>query len=428
MSLLFKIKNKNNQIQTKMKMRTIVLLICMFIVILLAPIASPETQPSEDEIYYLPGDNTWEYTVINGEWRTREKGTSDEWLTFEKLSPENREAAIEKLNTEHPDAITTTQTYTHPVIEQYNLQADDLYMMGEIVYKVQADGGSVKAEFKVGDVFVGEDGHLYEVQADGTPEDIGPAEVKEAKPSLTMEKFGLFLDEWTYITSGYRGLSFFYSEPSWWLGYDETVMNILGGIDGWTSLACQSKITDAHEYGVAMSSTTSGAFAHIEGEKIKVNDYSSEELETYFLYKISLEVDPGPKYRGCDMKFKVYVQKPRRSVFKNSKTGLAYTFRVEKGNESVSYKGQGMVFKESETNYEKVCIHFTELDGHCLAGIEEGEELCNKIIDSGEKEIDLGDDPCEEFPLMINCWFGEEETTPTWTRAREEGEVDWGDW
>ncbi len=266
------------------------------------------------------------------------------------------------------------------------------------------------------------------VNSDGVKVD-SKEHAKSTKLAKDMAWFGLTLDEAAYITSGYRGLSMFYEEPSWWLGYDETLMNALGGIDGWTSEMCKGKISDATEYGIAMSSTTSGAFAHIEGEKIKVIDYSSETPTYDYLYKISLEVNPGPKIYGCDMKFKVYIQNPRRSVFKNSKTGLAYTFEVNKGNESVSYKGQNMVFKKSDTNYEEVCIDFIDLNGHCLVGIEEGDELCNKIVDGGEKKIDLGDDPCDAYPMMINCWSfeGEEETTER-IKVTEKGGALAGDW
>lgn len=402
-------------------------------------------QPSEDKIYNILGDNNWEYNLINNVWYTRKKNTDGDWLSLE-----NNEEANKVLDEEFPDARPDTETVEeggHPglwgaignIIQKLSAPQGEIDIDGDGNLDTWStdDKGTRTYVFGNGDeMIVYEDDSREEIiDGKGTKYDKdgniiakssdGGATWKELKD---MKWFGLKLDEWTYITSGYRGFSLFYDEPSWWLFYDETVMNVLGGIDGWTSEICKAKISDAHDSGIAMSSTTSGAFAHIEGEKIKVIDYSGETPETQFLYKISLEVDPGPEFGGCDMKFKVYIQKPRRSVFKNSKTGLAYTFKVEKGNESVSYKGQDMIFKQSKTNYEEVCIYFSELKGGCLAGIKEGEDLCNKLVDGGEKKIDLGEDPCDIYPLMINCWFRGEEEPYTETSEREEGEADWGDW
>jgi len=271
--------------------------------------------------------------------------------------------------------------------------------------------------------FIGEDGKRYVIGANGKPEEVSDWAWRSVR-------WGQFLDEATYITSGYRGLTFFYNEPKWLFGfYDETVMNILGGIeDGWSSLVCSSKISDTEESGIAMSESTTGAFAHIEGEKIKVINYSSEEPETYYLYKISFEVDPGPEIGGCDMEFKVYIQQPRRSVFRNSKTGGYYTFVLKKGNRSVAYIGANMIFKESKNNYQKVCIDFEKIAGGCLVGIGQDGELCADIIDGGEKSISLGEDPCDTFMhLHPICWFtgGEVEEEE---EQEEEFEEEVGPW
>lgn len=330
---------------------------------------------------------------------------------------------------ETQEDVEDTQT-TQPGDE---FQTSNLIMHDGLLFEVDEEGNIINqvGAPQPGDVFLGEDGNWYEVKEDGSFKNLGPAEstqTEEEKKSvdINMKEIGDFLDELTYATSGYRGLTMFYSEPNWWLGYDETIMDALGGIDGWTSIACRSKITSSDEVGVAMSETTLGAFAHIEGEKIKIINYSAEEPETSYIYKISFEVSPGAKYRGCDMKFRVYVQDPRKSIFKNSNTGLPYTFSVKKGNESVSYKGQNMIFKQSKYDYEEVCIYFTKLEGNCLVGIKEGEYLCSKIVDGGEKKIDLGDDPCEVFPIMPNCWSFEWEGGTSTSSSTSSGLV--GDW
>ena len=268
------------------------------------------------------------------------------------------------------------------------------------------------------------------VDEKGKPvKDLSKAETSD-QFTKTLTSWGLWLDKATYATSGYRGFSLFYDQQDVYGIMDNWFGDVvLGGIDGWTSEICKAKITNSLDEGIAMSPTTYGASAHIEGEKIKVINYSSETPTTSYIYKLSLEVNPGSKIDGCDMKFKVYIETPRKSVFKNSKTGLAYTFSIAKGNQSVAYKGPNMITKQSRYDYDRVCIHFDELESSCLAGIKEGEELCSNIIDGGEKEISLGEDPCRDYPILPNCWIsGEAETTPSNYGNTETGMLERGDW
>lgn len=120
---------------------------------------------------------------------------------------------------------------------------------------------------------------------------------KDAKPpgGFGMLWFGNILSSWASSTSGYSGMSLFYDEPDPIIELDETISNILGGIDGWTSEICKGDVSDAvSSYGTAFSAFPSGgAYAHIEGTKIKVTSYNTTTPADYYLYKISFSVSSG---------------------------------------------------------------------------------------------------------------------------------------
>jgi hypothetical protein len=40
-------------------------------------------EAKEQQIFYKPSDKSWEYTLLNGVWHTRAKGSDDKWLSLE---------------------------------------------------------------------------------------------------------------------------------------------------------------------------------------------------------------------------------------------------------------------------------------------------------------------------------------------------------
>ena len=207
------------------------------------------------------------------------------------------------------------------------------------------------------------------------------------------------------FTSGYSGISLLYDEPMF--EFDPWMSNVLGGIDGWTSLICQHKTSDSNNYGAAFSQTMEGAYAHIEGERLKTYQFENSPPTILYFYKISFEVAGGD---SCDIKFRVTIGNHiSKYLFKDSVTGEPFIFYANQSAEPISYAGNKMIFAQSTTDYNKLCIDFVNIEPrNCLIGVDKDEDLCATIRDAGERSIDISD-PCENslnslfVPL---CWFG----------------------
>jgi hypothetical protein len=114
----------------------------------------------------------------------------------------------------------------------------------------------------------------------------------------------------------------------------------------------------------------------------------------------------------CGVHFRVRIKDDSviRSLFKNSK-GNAYTFKLNKTSDPISYAGNSMVFAESASDYSKVCIYFEDINPerigsqNCFVGIDTGEELCSDIREAGEEKVIDIQDPCKDYGLFVpNCW------------------------
>ncbi|MEA3515111.1 MAG: hypothetical protein U9R34_06530 [Nanoarchaeota archaeon] len=233
----------------------------------------------------------------------------------------------------------------------------------------------------------------------------------------TMNLFGDILRKWQQDTAGYSGMSLLYDEPDPVIELDETMSALLGGIDGWTSLICKSKMTDSLDSGMAFSSNPNGAYAHVEGEKIIMGHYNESSLTKTQYYKISASVDPGGEDTGCDIKFSLYLKGSGGTLYLYEDNGsVSYsssekTYELARGDSGISYAGSAMEFFEDERNFDKVCIKFHDLypefvsagEG-CLVGVNEGDEICNKLNDLGTTES--FDDPCHNSFgfIMPHCW------------------------
>lgn len=274
----------------------------------------------------------------------------------------------------------------------------------------QEDSGGVRirmtADYAGNMYFKMEDGKYYKVK-DG--------EKSEASSwDYNSVRWGVALDKAVYLTAGYDGMSFFYDEPNYWIDLDERMMNILGGIDGWTSEVCKDPSLGVSSPGnIGVSTSRTGAYAHIEGEKIKVINYSSQSKPFYYLYKISYQVSPGSEMTGCDIKFNVKIDE--KEIFLED-------YFVKKGGTTIDRGGNNMIVDDSLTNYDKVCLVFKDIRADCMVGIESGDTLCKTIVDGGAKEIDFGEDPCKKFAFWVpTCWLKMPE--PTAPEGAQQGEV-----
>ncbi len=196
------------------------------------------------------------------------------------------------------------------------------------------------------------------------------------------------------LTSGYSFVGFFYSEPNF-VYYDERLMHVLGGTEGWSAEVCKKSILDdayGLEDGYAFSLSPVGASAHIEGEKIPIMNYTDPNPTQFYYYKISFEVNPGSRVTGCDLNFETYLKDNGNYIpLMTDDSGSVYTWDLKRGNGSVSYTGLNMRFFPSKKEYTKACIKFNSIIPRtgrtCLIGINEGDYLCNKITLGAEQEF-----------------------------------------
>ncbi|MCK5630455.1 MAG: hypothetical protein KAI26_07590 [Nanoarchaeota archaeon] len=240
---------------------------------------------------------------------------------------------------------------------------------------------------------------------------------RKAQHGGDMNWVGDILRQWQTATAGYSGMSLLYDEPDPIIELDETMSALLGGIDGWTSLICKDKMTDSLDSGMAFSSNPNGAYAHVEGEKIIIGHYNESLPSKSQYYKISASVDPGGEDTGCDIKFSLYLKGSGGTLYLYEENGsVAYsssekTYELVRGESGISYAGSAMEFFEDERDFDKVCIKFHDLypefvsagEG-CLVGVNEGDEICNKLNDLGK--TDSFEDPCHNSFgfIMPHCW------------------------
>jgi len=213
-------------------------------------------------------------------------------------------------------------------------------------------------------------------------------------PPAWMDTTYNFLNRMSGYLDGYSGASFFYTDDGFiYDQLDETMQNALSGIEGWSSIICQSDVVGDinNNNGYAFSSSTSGAYAHIEGEKITVTNYTtpSSPTSTYY-YKISFEVSPGTSSVGCNMKFRTYLGRGTTPLVLGNISNSAYQWSLQGGDSTISYTGTNMIVRNSDTTYTEACIFFDEISPKtgtqgCMIGISEGDYLCNTITAGAEQ-------------------------------------------
>lgn len=230
--------------------------------------------------------------------------------------------------------------------------------------------------------------------------------------------FGQMLQGLATATSGYSGVSFFYDEPDPLTSLDESMSNYLGGIDGWSSEICKTKLTDASSLGAAFSTRfDGGAFAFVQGERIEYVNYNTSTPTNNYLYKFGFKVDPGDDSYGCDIDFEVVVD--GQPVFKDSITSGSYLFKAKRDDGgTVDYSGQNSIVTQSSTRYEQICMKFKKIQPEfntqsggtttrCLVGVEQGDTICKKLNE--KTTVESADDSCDSglstlfFPA---CWGG----------------------
>ena len=62
----------------------------------------PTGEPSDEGVYEIPGDENWDYKMIDGRWHTRKKNDDGDWTDL--TQDEKYKSSIDKLNKYFPDA------------------------------------------------------------------------------------------------------------------------------------------------------------------------------------------------------------------------------------------------------------------------------------------------------------------------------------
>ncbi len=219
----------------------------------------------------------------------------------------------------------------------------------------------------------------------------------------TFTSWGTTIDKWVYYTSGFSGFSMFYNKDDSWIygNLDETMQNILGGIDGWSSFVCSGEVssTDGSVAG-AYSSNPGGGYAYIKGERITYINYTESSTNEYYVYKVSGYVDP--ESCGMEVKFVRKCDDGTSSLFVDSETDSDYVFTLEQGDDPIAYSGSNMIVAQTTHLCSQVCIQFNQIATGCLNGVSEGDELCSTIVEGGEQSFDLdcGDFYCGFFGIL----------------------------
>jgi hypothetical protein len=201
--------------------------------------------------------------------------------------------------------------------------------------------------------------------------------------------------------SGYSGITnFFFSdedESDQLLKKDSTLYQILGGSEYMINEICLSGIDDTGDTtNVAFSPDTGGqAHAFVNGEVQEYINYSALNDENYtsvtaptrYIYKISYEVSAGREgVDDCDITFNVRVKGANNNPYINNED-LVISSKAEPDNDAntstISKVGSSMIVHTSRYKYSQVCIHYKDITQLCIDGIDDGEEQCSPIIESG---------------------------------------------
>ena len=185
---------------------------------------------------------------------------------------------------------------------------------------------------------------------------------------------GTLVNNILFKSNGYPGIaSLFYTSDDMYLS--DTMNNWLTGPDGIASEICKNKVSYSEDSGFAFSTSSDGASAHIEGEKITMINYSSKTPSTHYYYRVSFKVDPS----SCIMEYNVLFD-DSTPIITYEDSDVAYEY--DESDSTVSYIGSSMLVLKSEKTYTKVCIKFNKITGNkCLVGLSSGESLCSAIVD-----------------------------------------------
>ncbi len=212
------------------------------------------------------------------------------------------------------------------------------------------------------------------------------------------------------------GLWFQKRDDKWDTPISDTWNNWLSGPDGIAADRCKGKVAiDDLDGGFATSAKIGGPYATIEGEKITIINHTNQTPDTFYYYKISMDVYPGTKALGCDLKFQVYLDKDEENKNGNEvhlmkdDAGNDYTWDIRRGDPAVSYKGIDMIVRKSQKEYKRVCIDLKRIiprgERSCLIGIEEGDQLCSIIKEGETHEFDFKCNFCDGWGAKFTTLF-----------------------
>ncbi|MCF7861686.1 hypothetical protein K9M79_05550 [Candidatus Woesearchaeota archaeon] len=221
---------------------------------------------------------------------------------------------------------------------------------------------------------------------------------------------------------GYSGISnFFFSdedEEDQLLAKDSELYQLLGGSEYMINEICLSGIDDTGDTtNVAFSPDTGGqAHAFINAEKQEYINYSALADENYTgssaptinIYKISYEVSAGREgVDDCDITFNVRVKGANGDPYINE-NDLVVSSKSEPDNDAntstISKVGSSMIVHHSQHDYSQVCIYYKDITQLCIDGIDDGEEQCSPIIESGTASAITADDLDSTYAGMFGLF------------------------
>ena len=224
------------------------------------------------------------------------------------------------------------------------------------------------------------------------------------------------------------GLSYDNNDDPWFELGDKW-NNYLSGPQGVAAELCKSAVAISDlDGGFATSSNVGGPYATIEGEKITIINHTDPTPDTFYYYKISIDIYPGTSVLGCDLKFQIYLLDKNNNkvhLMLENESSSPYTWDIKRGDPTVSFKGPDMYVRPSKKEYKKVCIDFQRIipreERSCLIGIEEGDAICSIIKEGETHEFDLKCHYCDSsgakfWTLGFSGWKGKGEpsgTTPS---------------
>ncbi|MBN1386260.1 hypothetical protein JW968_04795 [Candidatus Woesearchaeota archaeon] len=220
--------------------------------------------------------------------------------------------------------------------------------------------------------------------------------------SAWLTNIGQILSQWIEATSGYPNLEGFLYDPAEeeaWIDFSAQEWGyLLYGIQGWSSQICQvdNPVSDTDQYGFAFSADSMlGASAHIEAERTTFYNYSDEDAEEMYLYKLSFSVNPGTCYLDFEVDAKplFYEEYDHEEMIdpdedEEGESNETIELMAAVGGRTMQPSVSEFIINTSTSLITKVCINFKDMDPENCFGNDmgPGSHLCREVNDGDQYE------------------------------------------